>query len=165
MYSRALLHRSFYINTAFWARRYGARYRNMCNLRFFAVRQRPMTPVLPRSLPRIMLRQILSCEPAPPIAILKGASPMLRRWASSVGTSGTVSIAQGKGSARATYKEQGSNGQTMAAAAQVSMWTGVFVLEDLPDELWLSRTTIGAGHFGRLLTAAPGSANAVQLSV
>ena len=94
MYSRALLHRSFYIDTAFWARRYDARSRNMCNLRFFAVRQRPMTPVLPRSLSRIMLRQILSCEPAPPI--LKGASPLLHRWASSVGTSGTVSIAQGR---------------------------------------------------------------------
>ena len=84
MYSRALLRRSFYVDTAFWARRYYAHSRNMCNLRFFAVRQRPMTPVLPRSLPRIMLRQILSCEPAPPI--LKGASPLLHRWASSVGT-------------------------------------------------------------------------------
>ena len=99
MYSRTLLHRSLYINTAFWARRYGARSRNMCNLRFFAVRQRPMTPVLPRSLPRIMLRQILSCEPAPPI--LKGASPLLHRWASSVGT-----VRDSFNCARASYKDQ-----------------------------------------------------------
>ena len=123
MYSRTLLHRSLYINTAFWARRYGARSRNMCNLRFFAVRQRPMTPVLPRSLPRIMLRQILSCEPAPPI--LKGASPLLHRWASFVGTSGTVSIAQG----RFTRFSRADGGGRRANIHT----DGVFVLEDAPN--------------------------------
>ena len=102
MYSRSSLHRSFYIDVAFWVRRH-MRVLDTCASSIFCGAPTPHDPCPPSTLiPHHvtgMLRQILSCEPAPPI--LKGASPLLHRWASSVGTVRDISDC-----ARATYKDQ-----------------------------------------------------------
>ena len=45
-------------------------------------------------------------------------------------------------------------GQTVAAAAQISTWTGSGLSRTRP--MWFSRMIIRVGHFGWLLTAALG---------
>ena len=121
------------------------------HLRFFAVRQRPMTPVLPRSLSRIMLRQTYLSRRPP---ILKGASPLLYRWAYYVETVRDISDC-----ATATHKDQLGSGQMVAAAAQISTWTGSWFSRT--RHTWFTGTIVRAGRFGRLSTAALASANAV----
>ena len=96
MYSRALLHRSCYIDTAFLARRYDARSRAMRNLRFLEVRHDPR--LLSILIPHHVTTNPILRTPPP---ILKGAFRLLHRWAYSVGT-----VGDSFNCARATYKDQ-----------------------------------------------------------
>ena len=102
--------------------------------------------------------------PAPPIAnpilqtrppILKGASPLLRRWAFSVGAVSGI-----PDSATANHKNQpGRWWRPRRAAAQISTWTGSWFSRT--RQTWFTGTIVRAGRFGRLPTAALASANAV----
>lgn len=101
--------------------------------------------------------------PAPPIAnpilqtrppILKGASPLLRRWAFSVGAVRGVSD-------RATANHKDSLADGGRRRANNIHLGGVLVVSRTRPMWWFSRTTVRAGPFGRPCAAALASANAI----